>query len=105
LKAAVGGENHEHQIMYPEFAKTAEEEGFSKIAGVFRAIAKAEVGHEVRFKKFIGNIEQGKVFKRDQKVTWRCRNCGYLHESTGAPDRCPACDHPQSFYEIMGENY
>jgi len=105
LKAAVGGENHEHQIMYPEFANTAEEEGFAKIAGVFRAIANAEVGHEERYKKFIENIEQGKVFKRDQKVTWRCRNCGYLHESTGAPDRCPACDHPQSFYEIMGENY
>lgn len=105
LKAAIGGENHEHESMYPDFAKVAEEEGFSDIAAVFRAIAVAEVGHEKRFQKLLDNIEQGKVFQRDQKVTWKCRNCGYLHDGTEAPKRCPACDHPQSFYEIACENY
>lgn len=100
LKSAAAGENYEHTQMYPEFARVAEEEGFPEIAAVFRAIAKAEVGHEERYKKLIENLEQGKVFKRDQKVTWRCRNCGYLHEGTEPPEVCPACGHPKGYYEV-----
>lgn len=105
LKASAGGENHEHSDMYPKFAREAEEEGFGEIASVFRAIAKAEEGHEKRYNRLLENIEQGKVFRREEKVTWKCRNCGYLHEGTEAPEQCPACDHPQSFYEIWCRNY
>ncbi|WP_027717144.1 rubrerythrin [Desulfovirgula thermocuniculi] len=100
LKSAAAGENYEHTQMYPEFARVAEEEGFPEIAAVLRAIARAEVGHEERYRKLIENLEQGKVFKRDQKVTWRCRNCGYLHEGTEPPEVCPACEHPKSYYEV-----
>ncbi|MGB9804388.1 rubrerythrin [Desulfofundulus sp.] len=100
LKSAAAGENHEHIQMYPEFARVAEEEGFPEIAAVFRAIARAEVGHEERFRELIANLEQGRVFKRDRKVTWRCRNCGYLHEGTEPPEVCPACEHPRGYYEV-----
>jgi rubrerythrin len=105
LKASAGGENHEHTSMYPEFAKVADEEGFTQIAVVFRAIARAEQGHEKRFLKLLQNIEQDRVFQRDENVTWKCRNCGYLHEGKEAPEKCPACDHPKSYYEIWCENY
>lgn len=105
LKGAAGGENYEHTIMYPDFAKTAREEGFDSIALIFEAIAIAEKQHEKRYNTFAANIETGKVFKKDEKVVWRCRNCGYLHEGTEAPNVCPACDHPQAHFELLGENY
>ena len=105
LKAAAAGENYEHTEMYPGFAKTAEEEGFDKIAVIFRAIAVAEKQHEKRYLDLAGNIDAGRVFKRQAAVVWRCRNCGYLYEGETAPERCPACDHPQAHFELLGENW
>ncbi len=105
LKAAAAGENHEHTRMYPEFAKVAREEGFDEIAGIFESIAVAEKQHEKRYLDLAANIETGRVFKRDEKVVWRCRNCGYLHEGEEAPDECPACAHPQAYFELLGENW
>jgi rubrerythrin len=105
LKDSAAGEHYEQTEMYPEFAKTAREEGFDKLAEVFEAIAVAEKQHEKRYVDLAANIESGKVFKRDQKVTWRCRNCGYLHEGNEAPEVCPACDHPQAHFELLGENW
>ncbi len=106
LKAAAAGENYEHTTMYPEFAKAAKEEGFSEIADIFRSIAVAEKQHEKRYLGLMANIEAGRVFKRDKPVKWRCRNCGYVHEGTEPPgDKCPACDHPQAYYEILCENW
>jgi len=105
LKAAATGENYEHTEMYPNFAKTAREEGFEQIASVFSAIAVAEKQHEKRYLTLAGNIEAGRVFKRDTEVVWRCRNCGYLHTGKEAPQPCPACDHPQAYFELLGENY
>lgn len=105
LKMAAEGENYEHTKMYPEFAKIAEEEGFSEIAGVFRAIAAAEKGHEERYLKLLKNIKEDKVFKKDEVVRWRCRNCGYIYEGKEAPEVCPACAHPRAYYEIFVENY
>jgi rubrerythrin len=106
LLAAAAGEEYEQTIMYPEFAKTANEEGFSDIASVFLSIAVAEKQHEKRYRDLAANIEAGRVFKRDgEKATWRCRNCGYLHTGEEAPDVCPACDHPQSHFELLGENW
>lgn len=105
LGAAAAGENHEHTTMYPEFARTAAEEGFPEIAAVLKAIARAEKGHEERFRALLANIENDRVFKRDEKVTWRCRNCGYIHEGTTAPEVCPACAHPQAFFELQAQNY
>ena len=105
LKGAAAGEHYEHMIMYPGFAKVAREEGFDAVAAIFEAIAVAEKQHEKRYNDLVANIEAGKVFKREEKVVWRCRNCGYLHEGTEAPDVCPACDHPQDHFELLGENY
>ncbi|MBU2598111.1 MAG: rubrerythrin family protein [Actinobacteria bacterium] len=105
LLAAAEGENHEWTSMYPEFAKVAREEGFTKIAKVFEEIAKVEKGHEKRYKKLLKNLEEGKVFKKDNTVMWKCRNCGYIYEGTEPPKICPACDHPQSYYELLSENY
>ena len=105
LQEAAAGENYEHTIMYPEFAKTAMAEGFKDIAAIFMAIAVAEKQHEKRYKALAANIEAGRVFKRESKVTWRCRNCGYLHEGKEAVDKCPACNHPQDHFELLGENY
>lgn len=105
LKEAAGGENYEWTEMYPGFAKIARQEGFEEIAHVFDSIAVAEKQHEKRYRALSGNIESNRVFKRDAKVTWRCRNCGYLHEGEEAPDECPACAHPRAHYEILGENY
>jgi len=105
LKASAAGENHEHTAMYPEFARVAEEEGFAQIAAVFRAIARAEKGHEDRFRKLIENLEKGEVFKKDGRVYWKCRNCGYIHEGPEAPETCPACAHPQAYFELLPENY
>jgi rubrerythrin len=105
LKAAAAGENYEHTIMYPEFAKTAREEGLDAIAMVFESIAVAEKQHEKRYNDLAANIENGRVFKRDMKVTWRCRNCGYIHADESAPEMCPACAHEQKHFELLGENY
>ena len=105
LQEAAAGENFEYTIMYPEFAKTAMEEGFKDIAAIFSAIAVAEKQHEKRYKDLAANIEAGRVFKREEKVTWRCRNCGYLQEGTEAVDECPACEHKQAHFELLGENY
>jgi len=105
LKAAAAGERYEHSEMYPGFAKVAKEEGFDTIAAVFEAIAVAEKQHEKRYNALAANIEAGRVFKRDEQVVWRCRNCGYLHVGTEAPESCPACAHPQAYFELLGENY
>ncbi|MGB2927555.1 MAG: rubrerythrin family protein [Desulfobacterales bacterium] len=105
LKDSAAGEHYEQTKMYPEFAKTAREEGFDTIASVFEAIAVAEKQHEKRYVDLAANIEAGKVFKKDEKVTWRCRNCGYLYEGSEAPEVCPACDHPQAHFELLGENW
>jgi rubrerythrin len=105
LKAAAAGENYEYSEMYPGFAKIAREEGFDTIAAVFEAIAVAEKQHEKRYLDLAANIEAGRVFKRDKEVVWRCRNCGYLHEGDSAPETCPACAHPQTHFELLGENY
>lgn len=104
LREAVGGESHENTVMYPEFAETAEEEGFRVIAAAFRAIGRAEVGHQKRYETLLGHLENGTVFERDEEVIWRCRNCGYMTDpQTGAPNKCPACDHPQAHFEVHGE--
>lgn len=105
LQEAAAGENHEHTVMYPEFAAIAREEGFANIADIFMAIANAEKQHEKRYKDLLANIEAGCVFKRDEKVTWRCRNCGYLHEGEEAPETCPACAHARAHFELLGENW
>ena len=105
LKAAAMGENHEHTTMYPGFAKVAKEEGFDEIARLWTGVSVAEKQHEKRYRDLAQNIEKGRVFKRDQKVVWRCRNCGYLHEGTEAPNSCPACAHPQAYMELLGENW
>lgn len=105
LKAAAEGEHYEWTEMYPAFAKIAGEEGFDEIAAVFGSIAKAEQVHEKRYQILLKNLEEGKVFKREKVVKWRCRNCGYIHEGTEAPKECPACSHPQSYYELLCENY
>jgi len=105
LREAAAGENHEHSHMYPEFAVVAEEEGFPEIAAVFRAIAIAEMQHEKRYLALLDNIDSNRVFKRENTVKWKCRNCGYIHEDTGAPEMCPACAHPIAHFELLGENY
>jgi len=105
LKAAAQGENYEWTSMYKEFEAIAKEEGFTEIAAVFAAIAKAEKEHEERFQKLLQNIENNIVFKKAETVTWRCRNCGYIHEGADAPEVCPACAHPKAFFEVKAENY
>ena len=105
LKAASEGENHEHTSMYPGFAETARKEGFPEVATVMEAIAVAEKNHKKRFLDLMANIEAGRVFKRDQAVIWRCRNCGYVHEGKEALVLCPACTHPQAHFELLGENW
>ncbi len=105
LKAAAAGEHEEHSDLYPAFAKTAREEGFEAIAQVFEAVSVAERQHEKRYRDLAANIEAGRVFKRPASVVWRCRNCGYLHEASEAPAACPACAHPQAYFEILGENW
>lgn len=105
LKAAAAGEHYEQTEMYPGFAKIAREEGLPAIAMVFEKIAVAEKQHEKRYADLAANIEAGRVFKREQGVKWRCRNCGYVHEDAGAPEMCPACAHPQAHFELLGENW
>jgi len=105
LKEAAVGENYEWTQMYPGFADVAEQEGFVEIAAIFRAIAVAEKQHEKRYLDLLKNIKEGKVFKKNEPVVWRCLNCGYLHEGTEAPEVCPACAHPQAHFELLGENW
>ncbi|MDH3345739.1 MAG: rubrerythrin family protein [Kiritimatiellaceae bacterium] len=105
LLDAAAGEEHEWTEMYPDFAKTAQEEGFNLIASVFSAIAVAEKQHDKRYKKLATNIQAGTVFELGDTIIWQCRNCGYLHEGTKALNKCPACDHPQAHFEILSENW
>jgi rubrerythrin len=105
LKAAADGENEEWADLYPAFAKKAREEGFPEIAKAFEMISIAEKQHEKRYRDLYNNLMEGKVFKRNEKVVWRCRNCGFLHEGTDAPEVCPACLHPQAHFELLGENW
>ncbi|MFO7752001.1 MAG: rubrerythrin family protein [Desulfobacteraceae bacterium] len=105
LAGAAAGENYENTSMYPEFAATAREEGFNDIADTFESIAVAEKYHEDRYLALKKNIENNSVFKKDTRVKWRCRNCGYNHEGEEAPERCPACDHPRAHFELLKENY
>ena len=105
LRAGAAGENHEWTTMYPEFAGTARDEGFGEIADAMEAIAVAETQHEKRYLALAGNIDRGKVFKKDSAVVWRCRNCGYIQEGAEAPLSCPACAHPQAHFELLAENW
>ena len=105
LKDAAAGEEYEWDQMYPDFAAVAKEEGFNDIATVFESIAVAEKQHDKRYKELAANVEAGKVFKKDGPVKWRCRNCGYVHEGTEAVKTCPACNHPQAHFEVLGENW
>jgi len=105
LRAAAAGEHYEWETMYPGFAKTARNEGFSEIARVFEAISVAEKQHEKRYLGLLANVEAGTVFKKEKKVVWRCRNCGYLHEGDEAPETCPACAHPRAHFELLAENW
>ncbi len=105
LKAAAAGENEEHTKLYPGAAKTADEEGFPEIAHQFRKIAEVEIAHEKRYLKLAANIENGRVFKKEKTVKWKCRNCGYIHEGTEALEKCPTCLHPKDYFELQCENY
>jgi len=105
LKASAAGEHFEHTELYPGFAKIATEEGFEEVALLFQAISVAEKQHEKRYAELAANVEATRVFKRDTKVTWRCRNCGYVHEGEEALGICPACRHPQAHFELLGENW
>jgi len=105
LLASAEGEKYEWEKMYPEFAEIAEKEGFKEIADVFRAIAVAEAFHEKRFRKLAENLKGDRVFKREEEVVWRCRNCGYIHRGKEAPERCPACAHPRDYFELICENF
>ncbi|MBR2214594.1 MAG: rubrerythrin family protein [Selenomonadaceae bacterium] len=105
LAAAAAGENEEWTSMYPGFAKVAREEGFDKIAALFEAVAKIEKEHETRYKLLLANIDEGKVFKAEEKVIWQCLNCGYVCESPKAPEKCPVCDHPQAYFQRVAKNY
>ncbi len=105
LKASAEGENEEWTELYPEFARIAEEEGFKEVAVAFKMIARVEKAHEERYTKLYNNLEAGMVFERDGVIVWKCRNCGYIHEGKKAPKTCPACLHPQSYFEIKEINY
>lgn len=105
LAEAAGGEDYEWQHMYPDFAKTARAEGYDAVATVMEAIAVAEKQHSKRYKALKANIEAGKVFKKDKATVWRCINCGYIMEAVEAPKACPACAHPQAYFEVLGENW
>jgi rubrerythrin len=105
LEASAAGENLEWTKLYKEAEEIAQSEGFEKIAAVFKEIAEVEEQHEIRYRKLLKNLKEGKVFKKDIAVKWKCRNCGYVHEGKEAPKECPACAHPQSYYELLCENY
>ncbi len=105
LEAAAAGERLEWTTIYQNFAEVAQQEGFKRVAVVFKEVAEVEEQHETRYRKLLANVLEGKVFAKDQPVKWKCRNCGYVHEGTEAPKICPACQHPQAYYELMAENY
>lgn len=105
LREAAAGENEEWSELYPEFAKIADEEGFPQIAETFRQIAKVEYEHEVRYTQLLERVTSGEMFKREEPIEWQCRNCGYVHTSESAPDLCPACKHPQDYFEPKKTNY
>ena len=105
LKSGADGEHFEWGTLYPNFGDIAEEEGFPDVANTFRQVAKVEAYHERRYLKLLEDVETGRVFKRDSPVHWKCRNCGFVLESTGAPLNCPVCKHPQSYFELWCENY
>ena len=105
LLAAAEGEKEEWGTLYPDFAKTAEEEGFPDVAESFKQIGKVEAYHEKRYRKLLDNVKKNKVFKKEKIIKWKCDNCGYVHEGKEAPKICPACKHPQSYYEVWTEAY
>ncbi len=105
LKAAAAGENLEWATLYPNFAETAKKEGLLEAQQTFAQIAKVEKEHEGRYLALLGNLQGGKVFKKSKSIKWHCRNCGYVHEGTEAPDKCPVCSHPQAYFEVLAENY
>jgi rubrerythrin len=105
LKAAAAGERLEWGTLYPNFGEVAEKEGFKDAARTFRMVAKVEAYHERRYLKLLANVEQGKVFKKDGTIKWKCRNCGHIYEGAEAPEKCPVCSHPRSFFEVWCENY
>lgn len=105
LEAAAGGEHFEWTTLYPGFANVAREEGFDAVAMVFDSICVAEKQHEKRYRGLLANVEAGTVFKKEAPVAWRCLNCGYVHEGPEAPGACPACAHPQAYFELLGENW
>lgn len=105
LKAAADGEHMEWTKLYKDAEQVARSEGFGEIADVFKEIAEVEEAHEKRYRKLLANVSDGKVFRKDEVVKWHCRNCGYVHEGKEAPEICPACAHPQAYYEVLAENY
>ncbi|MDO8672600.1 MAG: rubrerythrin family protein [Dehalococcoidia bacterium] len=105
LRAAAAGEHYEWDELYPSFARAAQEEGFTEIANLFNAVVIAEKQHEKRYLGLLANVVAGAVFKKQEVVVWRCRNCGYLHTGREAPDTCPACAHPQAHFELLAENW
>jgi len=105
LLAAAEGEHEEWELLYPEFARIAEEEGFKKIAVAFRLVATVEKRHEARYRKLLQNIENDEVFKRSDQKAWVCRNCGYVHNGEKAPEMCPCCNHPLAFFELKVDNF
>ncbi len=105
LDHAAAGENFEWTTLYADFEKTARDEGFPEIAESFKQIAKAEKFHESRYRKLSSNLQDGTVFKKETNTKWHCRNCGYIYEGAKAPEECPACKHPQAYYEVLSENY
>ncbi len=105
LQYAIDGETHEWESMYPEFAKIAEDEGLTKIAAKLKLIAQAEKHHKERYEKLLKNLQDGKVFKKDEKVFWVCRECGYMYFSENALEKCPCCDHEKSFFQVMEEQF
>jgi rubrerythrin len=105
LEAAADGEKEEWSSLYPDFAGIAEEEGFADVAESFQEISEVEEQHELRYRKLLANVNSGQVFARKEPVLWHCRNCGYIHEGTSAPEECPACKHAQAYYELWAEMY
>jgi rubrerythrin len=105
LRAAAEGEHEEWSRLYPGFADVAEQEGFPSAAAAFRYISRVEIEHEKRYRALLKNVEEGRVFAKDAPSHWKCRNCGYHHEGAGVPEKCPACLHPKSFFELLTENY
>jgi rubrerythrin len=105
LKEAANGEKLEWGTIYPNFAKVAAEEGFEDVAKTFRMVAEVEKYHERRYLKLLANVEQGKIFKKDVSIKWKCRNCGHIYEGSEAPEKCPVCEHARSYFEVWCENY